>query len=108
MWNANWKQMQTPSSQDHYDFGMRAVKSVLVMAGALRRAAPGLPEDVVLIRCGVRLAANATRFAEALLAVAPRRPGAPGRWAEPAHRRWHLNGQQPLLRSPPRSAQGDA
>ncbi|GBF88264.1 dynein heavy chain axonemal protein, partial [Raphidocelis subcapitata] len=38
------------SQQDHYDFGMRAVKSVLVMAGALRRAAPGLPEDVVLIR----------------------------------------------------------
>jgi len=38
------------SQQDHYDFGMRAVKSVLVMAGALRRANAGLPEDVVLIR----------------------------------------------------------
>lgn len=36
--------------QDHYDFGMRAVKSVLVMAGGLKRANPGLPEDVVLIR----------------------------------------------------------
>jgi dynein heavy chain len=30
---------------------MRAVKSVLVMAGALKRANPHLPEDVVLIRC---------------------------------------------------------
>ncbi|KAL2609519.1 hypothetical protein R1flu_028092 [Riccia fluitans] len=38
------------SQQDHYDFGMRAVKSVLVMAGALKRANPDLVEDVVLIR----------------------------------------------------------
>lgn len=38
------------SQQDHYDFGMRAVKSVLVMAGALKRAEPNLNEDVVLIR----------------------------------------------------------
>jgi len=38
------------SQQDHYDFGMRAVKSVLVMAGALKRAHPDLSEDVVLIR----------------------------------------------------------
>jgi dynein axonemal heavy chain len=38
------------SQQDHYDFGMRAVKSVLVMAGALKRAQPELSEDVVLIR----------------------------------------------------------
>jgi hypothetical protein len=30
--------------------GMRAVKSVLVMAGGLKRANPELPEDVVLIR----------------------------------------------------------
>ncbi|KAJ9531588.1 hypothetical protein QJQ45_014947, partial [Haematococcus lacustris] len=36
--------------QDHYDFGMRAVKSVLVMAGSLKRANPELSEDVVLIR----------------------------------------------------------
>ncbi|KAI8729214.1 dynein heavy chain 6, axonemal isoform X3, partial [Biomphalaria glabrata] len=36
--------------QDHYDFGMRAVKSVLVMAGSLKRQNPDKPEDVVLIR----------------------------------------------------------
>ena len=38
------------SQQDHYDFGMRAVKSVLVMAGALKRANPDMKEDAVLIR----------------------------------------------------------
>ena len=38
------------SQQDHYDFGMRAVKSVLVMAGSLKRAEKDLEEDVVLIR----------------------------------------------------------
>ena len=38
------------SQQDHYDFGMRALKSVLVMAGALKRQNPDKDEDVVLIR----------------------------------------------------------
>jgi len=38
------------SQQKHYDFGMRAVKTVLVMAGALKRANPQLSEDAVLIR----------------------------------------------------------
>ena len=38
------------SQQDHYDFGLRAVKSVLVMAGSLKRANPNLVEDGVLIR----------------------------------------------------------
>ncbi|KAJ3207853.1 Dynein heavy chain 6, axonemal [Entophlyctis luteolus] len=38
------------SQQDHYDFGMRAVKSVLIMAGALKRSNPDLTEQVVLIR----------------------------------------------------------
>ena len=38
------------SQQKHYDFGMRAVKSVLVMAGALKRENTNLTENVVLIR----------------------------------------------------------
>ncbi|RKP20476.1 dynein heavy chain 6, axonemal, partial [Rozella allomycis CSF55] len=38
------------SQQDHYDFGMRAVKSTVNMAGALKRASPNLNEDVALIR----------------------------------------------------------
>ena len=38
------------SQQDHYDFGMRALKSVLVMAGSLKRQNPDKNEDVVLIR----------------------------------------------------------
>ncbi|KAL1129229.1 hypothetical protein AAG570_013758 [Ranatra chinensis] len=38
------------SKQDHYDWGLRAVKSVLVVAGALRRADKQRPEDQVLMR----------------------------------------------------------
>ena len=38
------------SQQRHYDYGMRAVKSVLVMAGSLKRQNPELTEDVVLIK----------------------------------------------------------
>ncbi len=33
---------------------MRAVKSVLVMAGSLKRSEPNLSEDVVLIRAMVK------------------------------------------------------
>ncbi|CAH8587314.1 unnamed protein product [Heterobilharzia americana] len=38
------------SKQHHYDFGLRALKSVLVMAGDLRRDAPDLNEEMVLMR----------------------------------------------------------
>lgn len=38
------------SKQNHYDFGLRALKSVLVMAGELKRGSPDLPESVVLMR----------------------------------------------------------
>ena len=38
------------SQQDHYDFGMRAIKSVLVIAGSLKKREPELSEDVLLIR----------------------------------------------------------
>ncbi|XP_063051673.1 dynein axonemal heavy chain 10 [Engraulis encrasicolus] len=38
------------SKQSHYDFGLRALKSVLVMAGELKRGSADLCEDVVLMR----------------------------------------------------------
>uniref|UniRef100_A0A8D2LWB0 Dynein axonemal heavy chain 11 n=1 Tax=Varanus komodoensis TaxID=61221 RepID=A0A8D2LWB0_VARKO len=38
------------SKQDHYDWGLRAVKSVLVVAGSLKRADKTRPEDQVLMR----------------------------------------------------------
>jgi len=37
------------SQQYHYDFGLRALKSVLVMAGSLKRASADKPEDMVLM-----------------------------------------------------------
>lgn len=38
------------SKQYHYDFGLRALKSVLVMAGALKREYSDMSEDLVLMR----------------------------------------------------------
>ena len=38
------------SKQFHYDFGLRALKSVLVMAGSLKRSSVELSEELVLMR----------------------------------------------------------
>jgi Hydrolytic ATP binding site of dynein motor region len=38
------------SKQPHYDFGMRALKAALVMAGGLRRAQPSSTEVDILIQ----------------------------------------------------------
>ncbi|XP_051851510.1 dynein axonemal heavy chain 9 [Antechinus flavipes] len=38
------------SKQDHYDWGLRAIKSVLVLAGSLKRGDPNRPEEQVLMR----------------------------------------------------------
>ncbi|KAM4626866.1 dynein axonemal heavy chain 11-like [Discoglossus pictus] len=41
---------QLLSKQDHYDWGLRAIKSVLVIAGSLKREDRSRPEDQVLMR----------------------------------------------------------
>ncbi|GMH47852.1 hypothetical protein TrLO_g3977 [Triparma laevis f. longispina] len=38
------------SKQEHYDWGLRAIKSVLVVAGQLKRSDPDSSEDAVLMR----------------------------------------------------------
>ncbi|CAL8284422.1 unnamed protein product [Lota lota] len=41
---------QLLSRQEHYDWGLRAIKSMLVVAGSLKREDPSRPEDQVLMR----------------------------------------------------------
>ena len=36
------------SRQHHYDFGLRALKAVLVMAGELKRGSPDLNEVIII------------------------------------------------------------
>ena len=38
------------SSQDHYDFGMRAVNTVIQAAGNLKKSEPDLEEDLQMLR----------------------------------------------------------
>jgi len=42
--------VQQLSKQDHYDYGLRSVRSVLNSAGALKRVDPDNAEDVILLR----------------------------------------------------------
>uniref|UniRef100_A0A1Y1N5M7 Dynein heavy chain 1, axonemal n=2 Tax=Photinus pyralis TaxID=7054 RepID=A0A1Y1N5M7_PHOPY len=48
------------SSQDHYDFGMRAVKTVIAVAGNLKRENPDMDERQIILRA--LLAVNVPKF----------------------------------------------
>lgn len=51
------------SKQSHYDFGLRALKSVLVMAGELKRDSPNLNEVVTrIVACGLNYFLSVKNF----------------------------------------------
>jgi hypothetical protein len=58
--------------QKHYDFGMRALKAVLVMAGSLKRRSPNVPEEIVLIQAMRN--ANLPKLLSEVRRAAPRAP----------------------------------
>lgn len=51
--------------QDHYDWGLRAIKSVLVVAGSLKREDQNRPEDQVLSAVLGRLCSTKSSTAQA-------------------------------------------
>lgn len=46
----NLERMLSTTAQDHYDYGLRNLKAVLNMAGALKRADPNMNEEAILMR----------------------------------------------------------
>jgi hypothetical protein len=88
----------------HYDFGLRALKSVLVMAGALKRAAPAAPEALVLMRALRDMNLPKCVFDDAPLflgLVHDLFPGAPPSVRDPLHGQHHAQSGACAACAPP-------
>ena len=70
------------SKQYHYDFKLRALKSVLVMAGGLKRGAPEYDESTILMRALRDM--NMPKFIYADVVRASSRACAPPLFAPPS------------------------